>query len=309
MKHPPWLRFQAYVIGLPKTGSTSLATIFGNYRTGHEAGMVDLSQPGMQWRAGQIDEPTFWELTTPRLTRPALEMDSATCHHLYAELLARRFPQARFVHSVRDVGGWVTSVLDMTLRVRTAHSMVPIEQDLMAVDYVDEMTGRVFTPDWRPRDQDYAAVPAMMRYWAEHMRRMAQVMPADRGVVVRTPEIGAHLPELAALCGVPVASLRADLSHSNRAAQTLDRLALYRDRPDIRAAYDQHCADIMARVFPEQHARAFEQPSSPPDWSAHCDAVANWVAVSIEEYIQTSGRPITGWNPPHGGVASKSRAQ
>lgn len=295
MSHPPWLRFQAYVVGLPKTGSTSLATVFGGYRTGHEVGIIELSQAGLPWRAGLIDEATFWQRATPRLTRPTLEMDSATCHHLYAELLAQRFPRAVFIHSVRDVGGWISSMLDMMLRYRIADSLVPIHTDILDVEYMEQITGDAGFRHRQPTDPDHPAIPPMMRYWSDHMRRMRTAIPDDRSLVVRTGDIGRRLPEVAALCGVPVDTLRADLAHANRAPHSLNRMDLYGDHPQVRAAYEQYCADIMADMFPQEHARMFAAPDVRPDWHAHCDAMSQWVNQSIQDYTQRSGEAPSRW--------------
>lgn len=295
MSHPPWLRFQAYAVGLPKTGSTSLATVFGSYRTGHEAGLTDLLRGGLPWRAGEIDEVTFWERTTPRLTTPALEMDSATCHHLYAELLAKRFPNAVFVQCVRDAGGWVSSLLDMILTHRMAMRRISVPAELVDLDYVSAMTGWDARAPWQPADQDAHLVPGALRYWAEHMQRMGRVLPQSRTVTVRTSEISRRLSDLARLCGVPVESLRHDLAHANRSAHSLNRLVLYRDHPAVRQAYDRYCAAIMADVFPEEHRAAFQSTAAPGAWQAHCTAVDEQVQRGIEDFRQQRGTAPTTW--------------
>ena len=288
MGHPPWLRFQAYVIGLPKTGSTSLATVFGRYRTGHEIGMRELLGPGMAWRRGTIDAPQFWAQTTPRLTRPALEMDSATSHHLYADLLVERFPQAVFIHTIRDVGGWVTSLLDMAQRYRYARTRLGMAYEDNEIEYMALMSEGKAGPYREANSPDVAAVAPMMRFWADHMHRMAKVLPANRGLVLATNTIGERLGDLAELCGIPVETLRADLAHANRAPHTLDRLALYRT-DEIRATYDEYCADLMKRFFPREHEQAFEQAED-LDWDAHCVATEQWVIDAIETHGPAVGR-------------------
>lgn len=51
-----------------------------------------------------------------------LELDSTTSHHLYADFLRDRYPRAVFVHTIRDVASWTTSLLDMVLRQRIARA-------------------------------------------------------------------------------------------------------------------------------------------------------------------------------------------
>jgi hypothetical protein len=272
MGAPPWLRFQAYVVGLPKTGSTSLATAFGAYRTGHEVSRRELVAAGLQWQAGRFNPDEFWDVTTPRLTKPWLEMDSATCHHLYAPLLAQRFPRAVFIHTVRDVGGWISSLLDMLLRGRYVREIFLMLSSEAEQRYMDEMLGGRLDAWFDPMAGDRSAVVPLMQYWSRHMREMAAVLPADRTKVVRTAEIGRSLPLLADLCGVSAGTLRGDLAHANRAAYRLNRFALYGD-DELRDAYEMYCADIMAELFPQEHAAAFRETASRRDWETHCQAV------------------------------------
>ena len=291
--HPPWLRFQAYVVGLPKTGSTSVATMFGRYRTGHEWELMDLVAAGMARQAGEFTDADFWAATGARLTSPSLEMDSATGHHLYVDALRDRFPGARFVHTVRDVQSWTTSLLDMVLRKRIARAQMDIPYSIWESDYLRLMTEDTY--DLRPEcvADDSVALPALMRYWAGHMRHLARELPADRSVRVRTTDLAAEAPALADLVGVPVESLRTDLSHANRAPLTLDRFDVF-DSPELRAAYDEHCADIMAEVFPEVHQRwlARPTPDQPPEeaWARYHEQVAVWVAGAIREHGADAAR-------------------
>jgi hypothetical protein len=151
------------------------------------------------------------------------------------------------------------------------------------------MTDGKLDPQQDGRARDREAVIPMMRYWAQHMRDIADVLPAGRSLLIRTGDITGRMDELAAVCGVPRQTLRDDLSHANRAPHTLDRLALY-DDPQIREAYRVHCADIMADVFPEAHERVFLVPASGLDWEAHCDAAHAWVSEAVQKYGEAVGR-------------------
>lgn len=277
MTHPPWLRFQAYVVGLPKTGSTSLATVFGRYRTGHEWQMYELLSVALRRVAGEIDDEQFWVETTPRLTRPSLEMDSATSHHLYADLLVQRFPHAVFIHSIRDVGGWISSLLDMALRYDIGRSLTGRSYTSEESTYVELIAGGTLYPHGRPAPERECIVP-MMRYWEQHMTRMSRALPADRSLTVRTEDLASHLDELAALCGVPVESLRADLVHANAAPRRLDRLAAFAS-PQLLAAYRAHCADLMGELFPAEHERTLAALSADPQgsWDDHYADTRQWV--------------------------------
>jgi hypothetical protein len=285
--HPPWLRFQAYVVGLPKTGSTSLATIFGRYRSGHEWDLMDLVETGLARQRGDLTDDGFWRATGRRLDPPSLEMDSTTSHYLYADLLAERYPRAVFVHSVRDVGGWASSVLDMVLRKRLARRRLEIPYSRWESQYLAQMTEGRYDLDPASVENDSASLAPLVRYWAAHMARMPRVLPADRTVVVRTKDIPQRLDDLAALVGVPVETLRDDLAHANRAPLTFDRFALFAD-DEVEQAYRENCATTMADLFPAEHeAWSASRPSaSTTDWDEYVAALDEWVADAIERHGQ-----------------------
>lgn len=288
--HPPWLRLQAYVVGLPKTGSTSMATIFGNYRSGHEWKLVELLGPALARRRGVIDDREFTEATGRRLIPASLEMDSATCHHLYTDFLLQRFPKAIFFHTIRDVLSWTTSLLDMVLRKRLAGRLIPVTYPAQVEDYFRFLTDGSCPSLPDDDSDDRASMVPLMRYWAMHMREMAALLPADRSLCVRVRDIGDRLPEIAEFAGVPLATLRHDLSHVNRARLKFDRFQAF-NSPELRAAYDELCADIMADQFPQEHAawmtrRAGNHPPQGDNgaWDRHRNQVLDLTADAVRRY-------------------------
>lgn len=289
--HPPWLRFQAYVVGLPKTGSTSLATVFGNYRSSHEWDLMELVGAGLARQRGELSDAGFWQATRGRLDPPSVEMDSATSHHLYVDLLASRFPKAVFVHSVRDVGGWVSSVLDMVLRKRLARRLMDVPYSRWESEYLAVMTEGRYDLDPANVDDDGTSLAPLMRFWAAHMKQMPAVLPADRSLVVRTRDIGRRFDDLAALVGVPASSLREDLAHVNLAPVTFDRFAVL-GGAEVQQAYDEHCAETMAKVFPEEHAAwpITRQSATTTDWDEYVGATMEWVTAAVKEYGEGAGR-------------------
>lgn len=282
VRHPPWLRFQAYVVGLPKTGSTSLATVFGNYRTGHEWQMPFLLDAGLKLQSGAINEGQFWELVTPRLSQPSLEMDSATCHHLYVDRLAQRFPAAKFIHTIRDVGGWVTATLDMAMRWRIGRELQSVPYGDSEVSYIATMTEGNYDHRAPSDTPDIDCVEPMMRFWANHMRLVPPSLPAHRSLTVRTAQLSDVLNEVASLCGVSPETLRLDLARSNVAPLRFDRLAASASDSLLRT-YEEHCADIMIETFPDEHERLMASwgQGMEATWDEHYEKTKQWVIDTI----------------------------
>jgi hypothetical protein len=263
--------------------------MFGRYRTGHEWQLMELTQAGLARQAGDLSEGEFLAAVTPRLTSPTLELDSTTSHHLYADFLRDRYPRAVFVHTIRDVASWTTSLLDMVLRQRIARARIGLPYSVWEEHYLSLVTEGTY--DARPEciDDDHASLPPLMRYWAAHLRVMNEVLPPERTVRARTHELRTAAPQLATLVGVPVQTLRLDLSHANRNPLALDRFATF-DSPALRDVYDEHCAEVMAELFPEAHERLFTTPvdnsaarraQAQQMWAQHHDRTTEWVVQAI----------------------------
>lgn len=285
--HPPWLRFQAYFVGLPKTGSTSIFAVFANYRAAHEYRLMELARWGVARRRGELSDVQFLAACGDRLVPPRLELDSTTTHHLYPEVLAETFPTARFIHAVRDVGSWVGSALDMMLRKKLARRYLELPFAQWEANYQREVTGEPYYLQADLTD-DYRAIAHMMRFWAAHMRDIPRLLPPSRLLQLRTRDIGSSLDQLADFVDIPVASLRPELTEMNLAPLRFDRFAAG-ITPEIRATYLEHCAAPMAQWFPDEHqgwlARLAEPLSPPglalagrPDWEQYLRELGDWVA-------------------------------
>jgi hypothetical protein len=192
---------------------------------------------------------------------------------------------------VRDVRGWVTSVLDMILRKRLARRHLDLPYSTSESMYLEVMSGGRYDLDPNVLDDDRTSIAPLMRYWAEHMTRMPAMLPSERTLVIRTRDIAERLPDLAAHVGVPVDTMRIDLAHANRAPMTFDRFAAF-GGDEVRQVYEEHCSAVMAEVFPEEHAAWSPQVSDTAtrDWAEYVTALDAWVAEAIELHGMAAAR-------------------
>ena len=59
-------QFQCYCVGLAKTGTTSIAAIFGRYRSEHDFMFEETMAKIAAWREGQISPELFAEFILER---------------------------------------------------------------------------------------------------------------------------------------------------------------------------------------------------------------------------------------------------
>ncbi len=196
------------------------------------------SRPAEWWgvarQSGQIDDDTVHRMLGLRLGEPSLEFDAYTSLHWFASLLANDFPNAKFVHVIRDVQSCTQSLLDMEYRrwVRSSDwSIQPWEAALRGHFFGE-------ADPWREPGSDERLLLIAMRAWADHMSRMERELPAERTVTMRTENLNQGLPSLAALVNVPLNRIAAlPVANARPPELTFDRWAAS-DRTVLLSVYD-----------------------------------------------------------------------
>ncbi len=245
-------RFHLFGVGIPKTGTTSLAAIFDQHRWGHEVWFDDAILA--LDRAAMDGSTDLVEVLSLRDRATRLECDSASFHHFWMELLVDRYPDARFVLTVREPVAWLQSLLSMWLRndVMNAGGTWPAWQRalgrLMLGDAFDvaDYSGPAALAAGAPR-----IVDAGLRFWADQNRRVLDLLPPGRSLVVRTEQLGDALPALAALAGVPVETLHP--AHENRGRGDVDLAALI-GADALSDKVEQICGPVRQSVAAICHA-------------------------------------------------------
>lgn len=261
-------------IGLVRTGTGSLSRGFPGMWVSHELGMPVLRPAALDRVEGLIDDETFLRRTRVRLGAGASQVDIATVHHLYMDVLAEMWPKTRFIVTMRDVRTWATSVLGMLQRKNAF--LQRTGQNLREADarYQLHLTGSA----GRPYDQpDHDLALPLMRYWADYHRRVRRLLDPTR-VEYRhvIGSQGAH-------------------AHASPIRQS-DRFMMG-DRAAMRAAYESTCAELMSELFPAEHAQMSsdwdEKPE--PEWTEHVRSVDAWLDPYVTSGELPPGASVHGW--------------
>lgn len=242
-----WLRkkreLQVFGAGLPKTGTTSLAAMFaGRYGAKHEKGLAILPFVSA-YLLGETDRRQASEALFERVDQLGLEVDVASylCHFIGP--LAERYPDARFVLTVRHCVPWAVSL---------AHHMVsrPLKPDSRWKLYREARFGRYsdgFAPEEKAlEERGYYPLSAMLRYWADANEQMLAEAPKGRTLVLKTEEMDQSLGALSEFLGIPADTL--EQAHVNR--KRGEALEL-REIPDdflLRRA-EEICGPLMHRLY------------------------------------------------------------
>lgn len=237
-------RFHLIGVGLPKTGTTTLAAIFARHRWGHEHAFEPCVDVLHRRLVGNGSDAEVAEAWLARDAEARLECDSASFHHYAAPLLPGMFPDARYVLTVRDPAAQAGSFVNMMVRNAARHggTMPPWQRRMGALMIGDFDPALYADPEALTR-----ALPSLadryLDHWAAGIDRVVGALPRDRVLVLETGQLARSLPALAAHAGVPVDTLVP--AHENAGPEKQDWLSTL---PDLAERVAERCGSSQARM-------------------------------------------------------------
>ena len=246
--HPRWIRL--YSVGAPKTGTMSVARLFGpRYRGAHEGTYLEAIDYLARRRAGTVSEDELRQWLRRRDVEVWSGCESSHVLCWFSDLVQAEFPDAKFVVTVRDAYPWANSVIDQHLNTRPRPGTRP---DTRYTRLRDLYYGAKST---EPGDVltglgEYT-LGGYVGYWASHYAYLLDHLEPERTLFVRTHEIGSRAAEIAEFAGVPASTLTLGRSHSHEAPQKHDVLG----RMDPRRVRDT-ILDLCGPVAERLHAVA-----------------------------------------------------
>jgi hypothetical protein len=212
--HPRRRRLHVYGVGTGKSGTTTLARMFGEYRAAHEvdpARMVPISTAVIDGDLALDSRRVRFELRRRR-ARFHLEVDSAPFLNPLTESLAALFPDARFVLTLRDCFSWLDSTVEWERLIPTQD--VPLFAPMRTALY--RQYPNDFALEEAPlRDAGLRPVANYLRVWAKRNTAVLRGVPAARLLVVRTEDLSGSAESLARFAGVPVRTVHAAHANAN----------------------------------------------------------------------------------------------
>ena len=239
--NPNLSRFKAYSVGIGKTGTMSMAHIFGAYRSYHQYLMSETLDMIRRHCRGDVSRTEFRDFILERDAAAQLEMDSSGHHYYYVNILADEFPSAKFIFVIRDCYSWFDSVSNM-LHLPNSGFTSPGDYDFDALKPICEDEARLLR-----ELGDHLDGP--LEFWTSANRKTLDALPPERTLIVRTNEISARLDDMAEFIDVPAESLNAQQSHVHKAVKKLDILKKA-DFDALEAKFNQHCGALMEKFFP-----------------------------------------------------------
>jgi hypothetical protein len=239
-------RFHAFGIGMPKTGTHSLAGVFINYRAEHELAMEQFIQIIMARANGEISVAAARKRVRQLDRRLWLELNASWTNYLVLDLLIDEFPQAKFVLTIRDCYSWLDSMFNQLLGREHSEYRTQFHRW-----YAESLSpGTHESGDRVLAERGLWPLDLWLRGWHLHNSRMLDLVPSDRLFVVRTQDIRQEIPRMAEFMGVPPETLDAGRSHAYKADAKFKLLSEL-DADYLHERVQARCGDLMKKYFPE----------------------------------------------------------
>lgn len=259
-QHDSGRRLHLVNVSLPKTGTQSVAGLFGRFRTAHEFWLPQAAEILDAERLGHFSESRRRRFVLERDAAGKLEVDSASFNHWFADILVDAFPAARFLLVVREPAGWLESWLG---EICFDYRLRGLEEIPYRPGVLERMLPGPFdTHAMGRRERLVAILPdladSLLAHWSDAHRRLLDILPPDRWLLLRLDQLSASLPALAAFAGIAADRLDRSAMHLHRRPAV--RPLLPELGPDrIAALVERRCGPLWRELL--ARTGAGDQPS------------------------------------------------
>ncbi len=238
-------RPRLYGIGLGKTGTNVLASIFTGLSAAHEPEAPKVIESILGYDSGRIDWRYLRDFVAARDRRLGLAVDVSNLNVFLLDLLVQMAPRAVFVLTIRDPYSWLDSILNHYLcrppnaswrdfamyRFGLEHQLHPPEERALA-------------------DSGLFSLAGYLSYWRAHIDKALVAVPAERLLVVRTEQIASEAERIALFAGFPDSVVDRSRIQEYR---NYDRRPILQSIPRCHLIEQvrMHCEPIASRFFPE----------------------------------------------------------
>lgn len=249
----PWVfpivhsrRFQAFGVGMAKSGTNSIAGIFTRqYRVDHEPEGELMIRKIMAHRNGHLSQNQITRFLRKRDRRLWLEFDSSVLNFFVLSILIEEFPEAKFILTIRDCYSWLDSIINHQLGRELPRFWIPFLSFWFRPDkFRHSPQERAFA------EQGLYPLDCYLTRWAEHNWQVIDTVPESRLLIIRTDEIVKQIPVIANFLGIPAESLNPQKSHLYKAPKRFNMLSRI-NRDFLDRSVNTHCGELMKRFFPE----------------------------------------------------------
>lgn len=240
-------KFHAYCIGTPRSGTRSLADVFGKqYRTRHEAAHAQTIEALLTYFDGKLECCLLKRFMEQRDASLDLELEASHFLHHVCYLLSEAFPDCRFLLPVRHPLEWIESEANVNFLTHEE----PVWRRLETFRYGRYQNAFSSSDRGLSRYPGVWPVESYFRYWSEHNRLVLDTIPSERLIVFPTKGLQAHLKNICDFLGATFSTPTLDFSkaHSKHLSRRVFHISELVDPIFLRDMMLSQCRETMSRL-------------------------------------------------------------
>lgn len=238
-------RPRLYGIGMGKTGTSALASLFSSLPAAHEPEAGAVIDAVLGYESGRSDWRAFRAWVGARDGRLALTVDVSNLNIFLVDLLVDLAPAARYVLTIRDPYRWLDSITNHYLaRPPNARWRAFAIHRFGADGASHPAAERVLA------EAGLFPLAGYLGYWQAHLAKAFAAVPTERLLVVRTERIAADADRIAAFAGFdPHAIAPAAVREYRNPAKRpiVERIP----RGHLEEQVHRYCEPFLGHLFPE----------------------------------------------------------
>jgi Sulfotransferase domain len=252
----PNLRFRAYCVGAPKTGTTTMAMMFRHqYRSSHEPEASLLLEKMLNVIEGKSHRQTLISYLKHRDKRLGLEMDSSHLNYPLLDIFLNQYQDAKFILTIRDCYSWLDSLLNHHFPIYDSlghrkefqnRKWIRFYKHLFRAEEFQHTKEEIILSD-----HHLFTLSGYFSYWAEHNQKVISMIPKEKLLIVRTKELDQDIHRIENFLGLTEGNLTRRIYGNKR--NSIEKLNILSkiDRHYLEDKADQYCQDLMRQYFPE----------------------------------------------------------
>lgn len=206
----------AFCVGVPKSGTHSIAELFAEtVRCAHEPFALDLIR--LILAGDRRTSQQRKDYLQSRQLHMRLRLEATHMLVFVLEDLLNSFPTSQFILTVREPGSWLDSMINQQLGTEASQEWLRFRDHRFADPvHRHHPAARVL------EDHGLYPLDSYLAYWAWHNARVLQLVPKERLIVVRTPDIATSGPRIAEFLEMDPAQMVGRTAHAFQAVARHD---------------------------------------------------------------------------------------
>lgn len=241
-------KFHSFCVGTPKSGTTSIPSMFSNYRTYHEITDTFLISLIRKSLDKQISINELESIFKKRDKRMWLEMDSSHYNAFFVGVLHNIYPQAKFILTLRDCISWIDSWFNHQVSRET-------QPDFSIYDFGRRnyySRGYSYTKyDSFLEELNLFPLKSYFEFWNDHNSKVIRTIPENQLLILKTEAISTSTDKIASFLQIPTSSLKVESSHKNKAKGKHNILEKI-DPEYLKDVALEFCGELNDKYFPEK---------------------------------------------------------